>query len=331
MNAARVRTPFAVVLVTLLVATLAGIAFDQPTSEAASRRDPIVFGAVGSSKEEIRDHERVLGRKMQGLRVYKKWGSTLFGRDQLWARDTGHTLFLSVTADRRGGGFRSWSRIARAERGSKVYGEIVDMARQVKRFRDTVYFIFNHEPEASANHAKGSPRDFRRAWRTIVKTFRAHDVRNAEYVLTMTAWGFRRDDRHAADRYWPGRRYVDHIAADAYNWYGCRGGPRQWTSMRKLVSGLKDFGTRFPEKGLMLMEWGSVEDPLHPRRKARWMGKARELFKKPSYAQFKALLQWGGRSGAGLASCPFDYVTSRAAKKAWRKFGNDPAYTGNRI
>ena len=98
------------------------------------------------------------------------------------------------------------------------------------------------------------------------------------------------DPRYAA--YWyPGDGYVDDIAADVYNWFDCRyqtGGPKNaWKSLEQITyspNDTNDLGgvTNYldnlnaglvqqgkPTKGLILMEWGSVEnDTTTPGTKA---------------------------------------------------------------
>jgi hypothetical protein len=52
------------------------------------------------------------------------------------------------------------------------------------------------------------------------------------------------------------------------------------------------------------------------------------LFQRPEYAQYKAVLQWGGRSDKIAGRCNFDYLSSSSATQAWRDMGNHPAFLG---
>lgn len=296
----------------------------RPAS-AASVAEPILFGAAASTKTQILAHEQVLGRKMQGIRQFRKWDSTLFGATERWARDTGHTLFTSVKAERRDGTVVRWRDIANAAPGSRLHNDMLSQARQLKDFGAKVYFIFNHEPEVTS-WKMGSSADFIAAWRKLVTLYRSAGVTNVEYVWTMTAWGFKRKDADNARYYYPGDAYVDHIAADPYNWYRCRRSTGTWGDMANILEGHRQFGLQHPTKGLMLMEWGSAEDGASPGRKAQWIRDLITLFQKPAYAQYNAVLQWGGRSDNIAGRCNFDYLSSSSATQAWRDMGNHPAF-----
>ena len=90
---------------------------------------------------------------------------------------------------------------------------------------EPVWFTFNHEPEFAENTANGVASDYLAAWRRVVNEFRARGVGNVEFVWIMTDWSFHvpATDRRYAPKWYPGDDYVDHIAADAYNWSTCRG------------------------------------------------------------------------------------------------------------
>lgn len=305
---------------------LGGVPSLSAQAQAASSSEPIMFGAVGASKAEILDHERVLGHRMNGVRVFKGWDSKLFGTPHQWAGDTGHTLFVSIKAKRSNGTQLSFRSIANAKPGSRLHNEMLSQARQIKEYGKPVYIVFNHEPEAWFSRSSGGPEDFKAAWRKVINTYRQAGVKNAEYVWTMTGYGFVRKDKFNARNYYPGDAYVDHIAADVYNWYKCRGPKGKWTSLAQLIEGHRQFGLQHPSKGLMILEYGSVEDKANPGRKAQWIRDSQALFKQAKYSQYEALLQWGGRTDNGDNSCHFDYLTSKSATSAWKAMGNDHAY-----
>ncbi len=290
-------------------------------------RAPLVFGATAHSRQEILDHEKVLGQQMAGVRVYRSWDSKLFSSSEIWARDTGHTLFLSIKAQRTTGEVLKWRDIADAKPGSRLHNEMLAQARQLRGFGAKVYVTFNHEPEAHTSAGMGTAADFVAAWRKVITVYREHGVKNAEFVWTMTAWGFKRTDQNAARHYYPGDAYVDHIGADGYNWYNCRTNDGRWTEMEEILSGHRQFGVTHPGKGLMLMEWSSVEDPAVPGRKAAWFRDVTELFKQPGWEQYRAVLHFSGRS-LDSSGCEFDYRSSASATNAWRDMGNDPAFQG---
>jgi hypothetical protein len=318
-------------LATLAAATAlgAGALVGAPSAGAASAGDPIIMGAVGANAGEIAAHDRDLGVKTMGLRVFKKWDSKLFGGPHQAAGDQGRALFLSINTDRRNGSSASYRAIASADPGSDLHQDMLSQAAQIKAYGHKVFIIFNHEPEVKFNRHKGDGDDFVAAWRKVVSTYRAAGVKNAEYVWTVSGHSFSRDDKYAAENYYPGDEYVDHIGADVYNWGDCRGGKERWGSMAGLLEGHRRFGAQHPSKGLVVPEWGSVEDRDAPGRKADFIREVRALFKQPGWEQYGAVLTWGGRTDNGSGICQFDYTTSASATDAMRDMANDPAYRGS--
>jgi hypothetical protein len=77
----------------------------------------------------------------------------------------------------------------------------------------------------------------------------------------------------------------------------------------------------------MLLEWGSVEDPSRPGRKAQWLRDMARLLTTPAYRQFRAALYWDDQhTGQKISSaCNFDYRTSPDALNAWRSVATVPA------
>lgn len=288
-----------------------------------------MFGATGQYKWEIQEREKELGKKMEAVRVYRRWDERLFEEDQVWARNTGHTIFLSIKTRRDDGSKLRWRDIAEAEPGSRLHNEMLRQARQIQGFGATVYVIFNHEPDARTSRPMGDPADFVAAWRKLVETYRKASVTNARYVWVVTEWAFRGDAK-VAEAYYPGDGYLDHIGVDAYNWLGCateEDGDGRWRSPATILENHRRFGEQHPDKGLMVLEWGTVEDPDRPGRKAQWIRDAAELFRKPGWEQYRAIVHWDARNLEDKPSpCDFDYRTSPTALNAWHDMGNHPAY-----
>lgn len=332
------RTRAAATTATLLVAGLAASGLAAAPAQAASVDNPIMVGAVGAGKQMILDHEAVVGERVNGLRVYKMWDSWLFNKDHQWARDTGHTLFLSIRSARMDKSPIKWNAIAAAQPGDRLYDDMLNQARQIKNFGAKVYIVFNHEPEAGQADPMGSslaakPAEYVAAWRKVIGIYRTAGVTNAEYVFTATARGFNRSDVRDARPFYPGDAWVDHIASDGYNWGTCRNPNERWRGMAGIIGGHRKFGQLHPTKSLMLLEWGSAEDANDPMRKARWINDVQALFKQSAYDQFSVLLQWQGRNipADNNLGCRFDYASSTAAQQAWAKLERDPAYSATAV
>jgi hypothetical protein len=305
-----------------------GIASADPAAPAPSPNSvsaPILWGDVGNTKGQIQSEESKVDRKLSVVRVYRSWDGKLGNASDIWSRDTGHRLFLSVRAFDQAGHPISWAAIGAAQPGSSLYSSMVRWAQEVKAFKAPIYLAFNHEPEASKARANGGSAQFIAAWRKWVSVFRQQGVNNATYTFTTTAYGYNRHDKYSAAAYYPGDAYVDALAVDAYNWYGCQAGsPKNWVSLQSVVEAFRQFGLRHPSKPLLLAEWGSHEDRSNPGRKAAWIRDAQALFKKPGYGQFVGLVAYSGNEDN--PSCRFSFNSSAASLQAFRAMGADQRY-----
>jgi hypothetical protein len=302
-------------------------------ASAASASAPMMFGAVASTKDAVAEHEASLGGStLHGLRVYKSWGDPLFGTAQTWARDTGHTLFMSIRSKRQDGTVIPWAQIAAAQPGSPLYNDMLSQAAQIKAFRSTTYIAFNHEPEAAEARAMGSSAEFVAAYQKVESVWKAAGVTNVRYVFAATAFGFVRKDAYKAANYYPGDDFVDDIGADGYNWADCRTPGGKWKELATVIEGQRQFGLLHPSKGLMLYEFGSAEDPKDPGHKAQWLRNVLTMFQQPAYSQYRVALSWEGRNFTGGGpSCGFDYKSSPQATQAWVDLAHAPAMAATTI
>jgi Glycosyl hydrolase family 26 len=307
----------------LVLGAVALGATTQGTGQAATASSPIVFGVAAANQQQVQAAEKAAGHHIEGIRDYKPWDGVLFGSQPTWMRDNGHTLFLSIKAQRKNGQKISFASIAVAAKGSQLYTDMLNIAAQIKAFKAPVFITFNHEPEESGSLAMGNGPQFAAAWRKFVTVMRSAGVTNAKYVLTMTGYAYTRKDAQSITQYYPGDAYVDGIGADVYNWATCEGKP--WTSMAGLVAGIKAFGAAHPSKGLYIMEYGSVEGKAG--QKAQWLKDAQALFKTSGYSQFKAVIQWTGQNIT--SPCRFSYNTSASAQAAWAVWAKDPAFAAS--
>jgi hypothetical protein len=302
-------------------------------ASAASASAPMMFGAVASTKTAVAEHETTLGGStLRGLRVYKNWGDPLFGVAQTWARDTGHTLFMSIRSKRQDGTVIPWAQIAAAQPGTPLYLDMQSQAQQIKAFGATAYIAFNHEPEAAEARSMGTSAEFVAAYQKVETVWKAAGVTNVRYVFAATAYGFVRKDAYKAANYYPGDDFVDEIGADGYNWADCRTPGGKWKELSTVIEGQRQFGLLHPSKGLMLYEFGSAEDRNDPGHKAQWLRNALAMFQQPAYGQYRAALSWEGRSFTGGGpDCGFDYKSSPAATQAWVDMAHSPVMAASSL
>ena len=320
----------------VLAGGLAGGLVAGPPAAAATPATPspvhrIMLGATGQTRQEIQQREGETGHRLEGVRVFRRWNEPLFDGNQVWAKKTGHTVFVSIKTRLANGAKLSWHDIAVAPPGSPLWRDMQRQAREIRQFGAVVYVVFNHEPDARTSAPMGRPADFVAAWRRLVSTYRAAGVRNARYVWTVTGWAFMSGvggGRTRADQYYPGDAYVDHIAGDTYNFYTCHSPSGRWQTPAELLDPQRRFGLRHPGKGLMLLEFGTVADPAAPARKAQWLRDLSRLLASPPYRQFRAALYWDDQhTGKRISTaCDFDYRTSPDALSAWRSMATTPAF-----
>ncbi len=307
------------------------VAGPTPAS-AASASNPMMFGSSASTKDAVLAHERVLGSRLNGLRVYKSWDSQpVRQQPDLVPRHRPHPLPVGALG-RENGSEISFAAVAAARPGSALYQDMVDQARQVKAFGATVYIAYNHEPESHESWSRGTGAQYAAAYRNLRAVWASQGVTNARYVFATTAYGFARHDQYAAALYYPGDDVIDYIAADGYNWGNCRGDGGGWVELAQVIEAQRQFGLAHPSKGLMLYEFGSTEDKAHPGRKAQWLRNATTLFQQPGYGQYKVALSWEGRSFTGGGpDCNFDYTSSSSAQQAWADMAHAPSMRATRI
>ncbi|MFI0351471.1 glycoside hydrolase family 26 protein [Actinomadura sp. 9N407] len=306
-------------------ALLAAALLAGACSSGASERHRVLIGSVAKDQAELAAREQESGRRLSSLRIFRRWGEDLVDPYVRSAADR-HVLFLSVKARLADGRSLSWADLAASRPGSALDREVRRQAGQLKQLDGVVYFTFNHEPDNKASSGMGTPEEYAAAWRRVVSVFRDEGADNVRFVWTLTDQTFAQKQ---PERYYPGDAYVDHIGVDAYNWHQCRGRSEGWRSLAELIEPHRQFGLRHPGKGLMILEWGSVEDADRPNRKARWLDEAARLFTKPEYRGYKALLHWDDRYARGEtpAECNWDYRTSPAATAAWRRMVAAPTFS----
>jgi hypothetical protein len=295
----------------------------------AGPTDPtVMFGGRpnGNSSQAVLSMESLVGRQLAAVRVYFLWDTPFPTSYTNWLVNNNRAMFLSVKAKRVNGQIVTWRAIADAQPGSTLHNDVVRWASRLKAIPRRVYFIFHHEPEASVNLSNGTASDFIAAWRKVITVLREQGVTNAEYVWTMTDYSFWVQDRRRASLWYPGDAYVDHLGADAYNWYRCRQGVNTpWWSLQQIIEPFRQFGQAHPTKGLMLPEWASTEDPAQPGRKGQWYADARALFKQPGWEQFNAVLHYHYPSNIG--SCNWFVNSSQSALDGFRAMANDVYYS----
>lgn len=339
----RMRTHRAKIVALIAVLTITAIAVAvgagaRPRNSVNPRR--IMLGTSMSwnngetGMDAIARVEGQIGRKLGAVRVFVPWdGFNNFPSPfHTWLRDSDHKMYFSVKSLRTNGSIVQWADIARAQPGDRLYDDILTWANDIKGYGERIFFIFNHEPEAKVSDPMGTSAEYVAAWRHIVDIFRSQGVTNARYTWVMTDYAYHlvgtNDDRNA-DKWYPGDAYVDQIGSDPYNWYTCRGDKNAtWRSLEGMVQAFKAFGAEHPDKFMVLAEFGSIEDPKDPGRKGRWLQEAVDLFRRPGYEMFRALLYFDSDDQT-YGPCNWYLDSSQASVDAYRVVGSDVHFQRN--
>ncbi len=298
----------------------------------ATAQHTVSFGAFPGQTPDrtsvLNTFEDQIDRELDFVRVFERWNSTFPNAFHDTVIDSDRGMLLSVRARNTDGTVVSWRSIADAVVGSSVHTQMVAWVERVRDVGKPVWFTFNHEPETVANLSNGDADDFVDAWQRVVDEFRSRGVTNVEFVWIMTDYSFEvpSSDRRHADHWYPGDGYVDHIAADAYNWSSCRTtNDIPWESLASIITPLRDFGAEHPDKGLMLGEWGST---TQGGDKAAWITAAANLFKQPGWEQFVAL-SYFSHLDTSYPDCNWPITSSQSSIDAFAAMGADPFYNGD--
>lgn len=221
------------------------------------------------SEAAVAAFEEATGRKLDLQRWYARWDEPMPPAPVVATLRRGRTPVLSIEPRRLDGSTVSWASIARGEHDAEIAAQAAGVASLV----EPVFLVLHHEPDQATGF--GSPAEYRAAWRHYVEVVRAAGVTNVAWTWVVTPGSFGSAPSTAgADAFYPGDDVVDWLALDPYNWYGCAPSkPPAWRPLADVAGPFRRWAQGHG-KPLMLAEWGSVEDPADPGRKARWYSEA---------------------------------------------------------
>jgi hypothetical protein len=263
--------------------------------------------------------EKAIGRRLDLLKTYVDWApgdgfpsATLASL----ARSGKRVLDVSwnaVTYHPRGK--VSYASIASGEWDKSV---ILPEARRLKAFHRKIFVDFDHEFDNKQQAGKGTPAQYVAAYRHIHHVFAAAGVKNVIW-----AWVSTGDIYHAAQlkASYPGRKYVNWIGYDPYNWASCRS--QHWDTPYQTFHPFYRWVSHQPgmkHKPLMLGEYGSVPGPLVES----WFSHIPRALK--HLHRIKALMEFS----SGSPPCDFRLSSSPAAMAGFAIAANSRFVTGVR-
>ena len=312
-------------LVAVLAATLAtgGAA---PAVEPPPERDPVaaltpasgvLFGAYvdetgqTAPDEAVSRFEEAVGRKLEVHRIFRLWDEDLSASVGASVR-RGRTPAVSISPRRVDGSAVGWSAIASGAHDARIAAQ----AAAVAAIGAPMFLTFHHEPDLAVGF--GTADEYRAAWRHYVEVFRERGVTNVVWTWIVTPRAFGTGSGPTADALYPGDDVVDRVGLDVYNWFGCSpGASAGWSSVATQATPFRRFGQAHG-KPLVIAEWGSVEDPVDPSRKAAWLTDAMATW--TAWPEVTAVLYFHEHG-----SCRWYVDSSPAALAAFTAIGTHPA------
>ena len=170
-------------------------------------------GALWGTSKFERAGNRQMGRKFDIVHVYKQWGQSFPNAEERALAAEGRLLLINWKSP------GSWPAVANGSQDA----QIATTASRLKAFGRKVFLAFHHEPENDIGGA-GQPADYARAFRRVVDGFNKAGANNVIFVWNMM--GFVGGHGDIYPTLYPGDSYVDWIAYDPYNWYGCKAGQK---------------------------------------------------------------------------------------------------------
>jgi hypothetical protein len=250
--------------------------------------------------------EAKTGTRLGVHRTYQQWNVNPIDATVRWDVAGGRLPAVSIKPP------GTWGQVA----SGALDAAIARQADAVKAFGHPMLLTFHHEPDNDTD--RGTPADYRAAWRRWAGIYRARGVTNAALTHILIASSYARGAAHA-DSFYPGDDVVDWLGVDGYNWNPCKAG--DWRSFAQVFSAFRTWAAS-RGKPIFIAEVGANEDRTDPGRKAQWIRDMLTTLK--GWPQVKAVAWFN--TTIGPATCRWLVDTSANSLTAWRGIARD-AYT----
>jgi hypothetical protein len=261
-------------------------------------------GALWGTSKFDRAWEAQLGRKFDIVHFYHQWNHNFPTAEERALAAEGRLLLINWKSP------GSWPAVANGSQDA----QITATATRLKAFGRKMLLAFHHEPENDIP-GTGQPADYAKAFRRVVDVFNRVGADNVLFVWNMM--GFVGGHGDIYPTLYPGDAYVDWIAYDPYNWYGCRSGSKP-RSFAEITKPFYDWtAAHAPSKPLMLAEYGLQEQPAGAPSKAAWFRDSLVQLK-TTRTRIKALVYFNN-----LHNCDWRITSSSSSVAAYRELGRD--------
>jgi beta-mannanase len=264
-------------------------------------------GALWGTTQFTYGLESQVGRKFDIVHFYHQWTHAFPTAEERELANGGRILLLNWKPPTSSG---SWAAVASGQHDA----QITTTANRLKSFGKKLFLAFHHEPEDNVGQY-GSASDYARAFRRIHDVFERAGASNVVWVWNVMGY---MGHAHMFGQLYPGDQYVDWIAFDPYNWYGCKSGAKP-QSFAEITKPFYDWtAANHPGKPLMLGEWGLREQPAGYPSKGAWFRDAISTLK-ASRARIKALVYFNNLHDG----CDWRITTSSGSVEGYRAAGQD--------
>jgi len=282
--------------------------------------------------DNVLAHEAASGRKFAMVRrFYDSWNArTNIPTSEVKAMaDGGRYVHISIKTSPY-----KWTDMASGARDA----EIAQFANRLKDWNKPVMLTVHHEPDGTEacdwpsdkvnqSTCMGTAADYKAMSQRFYNIFKAQGANNVSFAYVTIAWNYTAGGGAAKNKWvmdaYPGNNHVDWVGVDAYNFLQNDAAAFEYSKRWKNESELYDAWYQWAKttgKPLALTEWGSLEDPTTPGRKAEWFKQALVDFK--ARPEIKAVVYF---DKTHTHTKPHDWHvnTSTSAANAFYEVGND--------
>jgi hypothetical protein len=202
---------------------------------------------------------------------------------------------------------------------------IKQQATRIKNLGGRVFLRYYHEPDGDYRKAMiHTPADYIAAWKHARTLFTQMGATNVVWVYCTTTYSFRVKTAVPPQNYYPGDAYVDWIAGDGYNFAPVKTGAK-WNSFSTVFGKWYAWAAARP-KPLMAAEYGVLEDPSIPLRKANWYTDMRTVVP-TSFPLLQAVIAWSTENVKDGKTLNWNVDSSANSLSAWSGMANDPYFS----
>ncbi|MEX0754563.1 MAG: glycosyl hydrolase [Actinomycetota bacterium] len=225
--------------------------------------NPRTGWSMDEQKFAIRDLERKTGRQLDVNHFYYAFDKPFPTWREPWSLRRGGIPMISWNGTSAG-----------AIAGGRYDTMIRQRADAVRELGAPVILRFFWEMDGKPELI-ASPSQYIKAWRHVHDIFVRRGATNAAWSWCPNGWAF---TEGRAQRFYPGKRYVDWLCADGYNWFPGKRGSK-WRSFAEIFTDFYRWGVKL-DKPMMVGETGVQEDRRKDGRKRRWFLKAKTSMKR---------------------------------------------------